>query len=173
MQIYNRSEQILRPAQLFYVWASLIIALLLNFLPTQAWPGVPDWVALVLCIWMIRETRLVGMSWAFFLGVIMDVADAAVLGQHALAYVLLAFGAGGLSRRVQWFPLPQQGLHVMPLLVMVPLVQAVVRTVAGDDFPSWTYFISPFVSTLLWMPMTILLLLPQLRPHERDDTRPI
>ena len=113
------------------------------------------------------------MSSAFVLGLLMDVADASVLGQHALAYILLAFAAGGLARRIQWFPLTQQGLHVLPLLFMVPLVQALVRTVAGDEFPHWSYFISPFVSSLLWMPATILLLLPQLRPHERDETRPI
>lgn len=173
MQIHNRSEQILRPAQLIYVWFSLLLALLINFLPTSEWVGMPDWVALILCIWAIRESRLVGMSSAFLLGLLMDVADASVLGQHALAYILLAFAAGGLARRIQWFPLTQQGLHVLPLLFMVPLVQALVRTVAGDEFPHWSYFISPFVSSLLWMPATILLLLPQLRPHERDETRPI
>jgi rod shape-determining protein MreD len=173
MQLHNRSEQILRPAQMFYVWTSLFIALVLNFLPTRELIGMPDWVALVLSIWAVREFRLVGMSWAFVLGILMDVADAAVLGQHALAYVILAFGASGLSRRVQWFPLTHQGLHVLPLLMLVPVIQAVVRFMAGDDFPDWTYFISPIVSALLWAPMTILMLLPQLRPHERDETRPI
>jgi rod shape-determining protein MreD len=173
MQIYNRSDQILRPTQLIYVWFSLLLALLCNFLMPTGWTIMPDWVALVICIWTIRESRLVGMSWAFVLGVLMDIADAAVLGQHALAYVLLAFGAAGVSRRVQWFPLTQQGLHVLPLLILVPLVQAIIRSASGDDFPHWTYFVSPFMSSLLWMPATILLLLPQLRPHERDDTRPI
>jgi hypothetical protein len=35
----------------------------------------------------------------------MDVADASIMGQHALAYVLLAFAGCGLSRRILWFPL--------------------------------------------------------------------
>jgi hypothetical protein len=64
---------------------------LLNFLPTAHWPGVPDWVALVLCFWSVREFRRVGMGWAFVLGLLMDVADGAVLGQHCFAYVLLAY----------------------------------------------------------------------------------
>ena len=57
------------------------------------------------------------MGAAFVLGLLMDVADGSVMGQHALAYVLLAFAAGGLSRRILWFPLSQQALHVLPLLL--------------------------------------------------------
>ena len=58
-------------------------ALILNFLPTSAWPWVPDWVALVLVFWSIREPRRVGMGAGFLLGVAMDVADVSLLGQHA------------------------------------------------------------------------------------------
>ena len=173
MQIHNRSEQILRPANRGFILLTLILAVLLNFLPTREWPGMPDWVALVLCIWSVRESRLVGMSLAFLLGVTMDVADAAVMGQHALAYVVMVFGASELSRRILWFRLSRQGLQILPLLLLVPLIQAWVRYMAGDGFPEWTYFIGPFLSALLWTPLTLLLVLPQLRPYERDDTRPI
>lgn len=173
MQIHNRSEQILRPANRAFILLTLGCAALLNFLPTREWPGMPDWVALVLCIWSVREYRLLGMGTAFLMGMVMDVADAAVLGQHALAYVFMVFGASELSSRIMWFGLSRQGLQVFPLLVQVPLIQALVRYLAGDGFPDWTYFLGPFLSALLWMPMTLLLVLPQLRPYERDDNRPI
>ena len=32
---------------------SLLLALLLNFLPTSNWYGIPDWVALVLAFWSV------------------------------------------------------------------------------------------------------------------------
>lgn len=173
MQMHNRSEQILRPPNYLFILLTLSVALLANFLPTRTWPSMPDWVALILCIWTIREFRLVGMGTAFALGILMDVADATVLGQHALAYVILVFGAGGLSRRVLWFPLHQQALHVFPLLLVPAVVQSLIRYLAGDGLPDPMLFVGPVISAALWKPFTLLLLIPQLRPHERDENRPI
>ncbi len=84
---------------------TLFLALLLNLIPFGRLPGIPDWVALVLAFWCIHQPLKVGMAAGFVLGLAMDVADASVMGQHALAYVLLAFAAAGLSRRILWFPL--------------------------------------------------------------------
>ena len=114
MQPTFSSSRILLPVRPWFIFLSLIVALLLNFLPTAHWPGMPDWVALVLCFWSVREFRRVGMGWAFVLGLLMDVADGAVLGQHCFAYVLLAFLAASQSRRLLWFPLLQQALQVLP-----------------------------------------------------------
>ena len=87
------SSRILLPVRPWFIFLSLLIALLLNFLPTRAWLWTPDWLALVIVFWSIREPRRVGMGWGFLLGLVMDVADASLLGQHALAYVLAAYGA--------------------------------------------------------------------------------
>lgn len=173
MQLHNRSERLLRPSRPFFVWITLFAALLLNLLPTSLWYGMPDWVVLLLCIWGIRESRLISMGWAFSLGILMDVADASVLGQHALAYVLVAFGAVTISRRVLWFPLTHQGLHALPLLLAAPAIQVFIRYAAGEHVSFWPLLVSPFVSAALWVPVTFLLLLPQLQPQNRDDTRPI
>ena len=173
MQPTFYSSRILLPVRPWFVFLSLFGALLLNFLPTSAWPWMPDWVALVIVFWCIRESRRVGMGIAFLLGLMMDVADASVLGQHALAYVLLAYAASAIARRVLWFPLGQQALHVLPLLLAAQLVQFVVRAVPGVVLPGLSYFAGPFVGAFLWIPLTFLLLLPQYQPVDRDDNRPI
>jgi len=173
MQTTFSSSRILLPVRPWFIALSLLVALLLNMLPTAWWPGVPDWVALVLCFWSVREFRRVGMGWAFLLGIVMDVADASLMGQHALAYVLLAYGASSLSRRVLWFPLLQQALQILPLLAVVPLVQAGARLLAGDEFPGLLFFVWPLVGVVLWAPLTFMLLLPQHQPVEHDANRPI
>jgi rod shape-determining protein MreD len=104
---------------------------------------------------------------------IMDVAYGAAMGQHALAYVVLAFLASSLSRRILWFPLFQQALHVLPMLLVMQAVMVVVRLLGGAEFPGWSYFLSSFIATLLWLPLTYLLLVPQFRPAEKDENRPI
>lgn len=167
------SSRILLPARSWFIALTLILALLANMLPTAYWPGIPDWVALVLCFWCIREPRRVGMGWAFVLGLAMDVADGAILGQHCFAYVLLAYAAASLSRRILWFPLAQQALQVLPLLIGAQALQMLMRMVAGGDFPGWGYLIGPLIAALLWIPGTFLLLLPQYQPVERDANRPL
>lgn len=167
------SSRILQPVRPWFIALSLFIALLINFLPTAAWPWLPDWVALVLVFWCVREPRHVGMGSGFALGLAMDVADSSVLGQHALAYVLAAYAGAWLSRRILWFPIGQQALHVLPILLLVQFVQLAVRIVPGVESPGLLYFVGPFIAVLFWLPLTFLLLLPQHRPVERDENRPI
>lgn len=173
MQTTHSSNRILLPVKQPFIWLSLLVAFLFNLVPAGYVPGLPDWVALVLAFWCVREPLRVGMTTGFALGVAMDVANAAVMGQHALAYVLLAYGASSLSRRVLWFPIASQALHVLPLLLAMQLVTVAVRLLGGGEFPGWSYFLSSISATVLWVPLTYLLLLPQFQPVERDENRPI
>ena len=173
MQTTYSSSRILQPVRLWFILLSLIVALVMNFIPTASVPWIPDWIALVLVFWSIREPRHVGMGSAFLLGVAMDVADASLMGQHALAYVMITYLAGLLSRRILWFPLGQQALHVAPLLLLAQAIQVAVRLVPGVDFPGLSYFIGPFIGAVLWLPLTFVLLLPQYQPIEHDANRPI
>ncbi len=173
MQPTFYSSRILQPVRPWFIAFSFLVALLFNFLPTSAWPWMPDWVVLVLVFWSIREPRRIGMGIGFLLGLVMDVADASVLGQHTLAYVLASYLAEAISRRVLWFPMRWQALHVLPLLLLVQLSQFIVRAMPGVVLPGLDYFGGPFIGALLWAPLTFLLLLPQYQPIERDDNRPI
>lgn len=173
MQTTYSSSRILQPVRPWFIILSLVIALLLNFVPTASVLWIPDWVALVLVFWSIRESRHVGMGSAFLLGIAMDVADASLMGQHSLAYVITTYLAGLLSRRILWFPLGQQALHVLPLLLASQAIQVAVRLVPGVDFPGLSYFAGPLIGTVLWLPLTFVLLLPQYQPIEHDANRPI
>lgn len=173
IQPTHSSRRILLPASGWFIQFTLATALVLNLIPFGRLPGIPDWVALVLAFWCIHQPLKVGMTTAFLFGLVMDVANASIMGQHALAYVILAYAAAGLSRRVLWFPLGQQALHVLPLLLGAQVVMLLVRLAAGSEFPGLAYFLSSLVATLLWHPVSHGLLLPQYRAVERDETRPI
>ncbi|MDY0072300.1 MAG: rod shape-determining protein MreD [Thauera sp.] len=173
MQPTHRSSRILLPVKRWFVYFSLFLALLLEYIPTGKLPGVPDWVALVLVFWCVREPLLVGMGAGFVLGLLVDVGQGAAMGQHALAYVVLAYLAARGGRRVLWFRPALQALHVLPLFVLGQLLMLVVRLIGGGDFPGWGYFFSSLSSAVLWAPLSLLLLLPQYRPVDRDDNRPI
>ncbi len=173
MQPTQSSRRILRPVNSWFVFGTLLAALFLNMVPLGRFSAMPDWVALVLLFWCIHQPLKVGMGAAFVLGLLMDVADASIMGQHELAYVLLAFGASVLSRRILWFPLMQQALHVLPILVGTQVIMLLIRLAVGADFPDPFWLLGGVISSALWYPLTYLLLLPQYRPVERDENRPI
>lgn len=173
MQPTNTSSRILLPVRPWFIHTSLLVALVLNLAPLGKLPGVPDCVAMVIVFWCVREPLRVGMSPAFILGLFMDVADASLMGEHALAYVLAAYGASTLSRRILWFPFLQQSMHLLPLFLGMQGVILLVRAIAGAPFPGWSYFLSSAMEVLLWPALTYLLLLPQYQPVDKDENRPI
>lgn len=173
MQPTHSSRRILLPARNWFILLTLCLALFLNAIPFGRLPGVPDWVALVLTFWCMHQPRKIGMGSGFILGLLMDVIDASVMGQHALAYVVLAFAAGGWSRRVLWFPLVQQALQILPLLLGAQLIMLCARMLGGAEFPGLLWFLSSVTAALLWHPLTYALLAPQFQPEEKDVHRPI
>ena len=169
----NHPQYILLPVNPLFIVFTLIASFLFNLFPWGAWVGIPDVVALVIVFWSIHQPRRVGIGIGFLMGLLMDVHDATLLGQHALAYTLLSYFAIMVHRRVLWFPMGTQALHILPLLLLAQAVQLVVRLVVSGKFPGWTYFLESVVATLLWPLVTGMLLAPQRRAVDRDETRPI
>lgn len=169
----NDPHYILLPANRLFIFFSLVVAFLLNLLPWGQAVGVPDFVALVLVFWAIHQPRMIGISIAFLMGVLMDVNQATLLGENALAYTLLSYFSIMIHRRVLWFQVGTQALHILPLLLLTQVVQLLVRLIVSGKFPHWYYFSESFVSALLWPLVTWLLLAPQRRAINRDENRPI
>jgi rod shape-determining protein MreD len=173
MQINFQSSRLLRPASAGFIRLTLVLAFLLNLLPTSFWPFFPEWVMLVVLFWSVRAPLVVGTGTAFMLGLLMDVMDGSLMGQHALAYVLISYTGRVLSARILWMPLKQQVMHVVPILLAGALIEVLVRWFAGDEFPGGLYLLRPLVTGLLWAPATYVLMLPQFLTKDRDYERPI
>ena len=167
------ADQLLLPVNSFFIALSLLAALVFNLLPLGRTPWLPDLLALTLAFWAVHQPRRIGIGTAFLFGLLMDVHQGALLGQHALAYALLAFVALALSRRLSWFTLAQQALQVLPLFAAMHTVSLIVRLAAGDLFPGWGLFIAPLIEALLWPLVTLLLLAPQRRAPDPDQNRPL
>lgn len=170
MVLRDGPEEILLPVKPAFIVGSLLAALLLNLMPWSGW-GLwvrPDFVALVVLYWCIEQPRRVGFMAAWLLGLLMDVADGVLFGQHALAYTMLAYAGIVLHRRVRMFPVTLQVLHVIPLLLLNDAVVLLLRMAAGGDFPGFRYFIGSLVSGVLWAPVSVLLKLPQRQKLEPD-----
>jgi len=166
-----RPEEILRPARPWFILFTLFLGLAGNLFPFSGVAEVlkPDFLALVLLYWCIQAPRFVGVGTAWSVGLLMDVGDATLFGQHALAYAVLAYGAEYFRRRVLRFPLWQQAAQVAVLLGLCAAIVLLIRYVAGAPLPRWTYVVPPLVGALLWPLVSVMLQWPQRPPSSASD----
>ena len=171
--IMPRGQQLLLPVNAFFMWGSLVMALLITMLPFGRLAWLPDLVALTLVFWSVHQPHRIGVGVAFMLGLLVDVHQSAMLGQHALAYTILSFLALTIHRRLVWFTLPSQALQILPLFIAAHAVELVVRLLAGATFPGYTLALAPLIEAALWPLISIVLLPPQRRAPDRDAHRPL
>ncbi|MFT6591896.1 MAG: rod shape-determining protein MreD [Rhodoferax sp.] len=175
--IMRPGHQLLLPAKPFFIWGSLLAALTLNMLGNMGLWGratwVPDILALVLAFWSIHQPRRVGIGVAFVFGILIDVHQGSMLGQHAFAYTVLSFLAIAIHRRLLWFSVPSQAFQILPLFVAAHAIELSVRMIAGGTFPGLLLLLAPLLEALLWPVVSVLLLWPQRRPPDPDAHRPL
>lgn len=166
-------NQLLLPVNPVFIGFTLFVALALDSVQLGRTPAMPDLLALTLVFWNVHQPRRVGVGTAFFFGLLMDVHDSAVLGQHALAYTLLSYFAISMHRRLLWFGVPAQAVQILPLFAAAHAVSFLVRMFAGGMLPGWPMVLAPVFEALLWPPITWLLLAPQRRAPDPDQNRPL
>ena len=138
---------------------TLVIALLsmLVPLPDVLEPFKPYWPALVLLYWSLESGERVTLGLAFTMGLAADLLDGVLLGEQALRLTALVFIALRFRSRLRFFPMWQQTLAVLALLLNDRILLTIVRVFAGDALPPASWWISPFVGAALW-PFVFLLL---------------
>jgi len=171
--IMPRGEALLMPANPLFVGFTLLLAFGFNLLPFGRGAALPDLLAVVLVFWNVHQPRRVGVGVAFAFGLAMDVHEGALLGQHALAYTLLSYLAISIHRRLRWFGVGAQVLHVLPVFFAAHAVSLLVRLAVGGMFPGWPVLLAPLFEALLWPLATLLLLAPQRRAPDPDQNRPL
>ena len=166
MDLSPASHESMRPpAPLRLLIGSFTAALLLNLLP---WGGIalqmiPDFVLLVLLYWAVHEPRSIGQGLGFLLGLLMDVADSALLGQHALMYVAAVFLVQLLRVRVLRLSLLAQALHIGAILLFAQCISVSLNLSLGRELPGAWMIVAPIVGAVLWPPISLILGLPRLR----------
>ena len=138
---------------------TLTAALVLSVLPYPGWLkfAAPNWVALALFYWCIAAPHRIGVGCGWGLGLLLDVLQGALLGQHALSKALLALLIVSNHRRLRLYPWWQQCLAVWVLgCADLAFHLIVYRLTQGLEF-RLVYALGPIVTALLW-PFVVALL---------------
>jgi len=117
----------------------------------------PDWVAMLVIYWAMQLPRTWSVGTAWIVGIILDVSQGTLLGQHALALCFVAFITVRIHLLMRVFPMPQLTVTVFPILAAYQFLLFWINGVAGVDAPAITYWAPVISGTLLWpFVMTLL-----------------
>lgn len=133
---------------------SFIIALALTMLPLPRVLDVvrPDWVALVVIFWSLAVPRSYGVGIAFLVGIVLDVSQGTLLGQHALGLTIVAYITVRFHLQMRVFPLLQLTAFVFALNALYRFLLFWVNGVAGISAPASAYW-GPVVACLIIWPL--------------------
>jgi len=138
---------------------TLLLALMLNMLPLPDWANHlrPDWVALVLIYWAMALPLIVGVTTAFIFGLLLDVSQSTLLGQHALALVIIIYLVQRLYLRIRVYTLIQQAIFVGILLTIKQLMVLWVSGMTNTAPDTSLYFLPALTGAIIWPWLFILL----------------
>ena len=162
-------RRIAKPAHPLWIASTFLISYLLNLAGTSA--GVlwlPDLLALTLIYWTIRDPRHIGMCAAFICGILMAIHYGSVLGQQALADVILSHSAYSLHRRLPWFGPFGQALHILPLLLLAQVIVLLIRLWFDGLWPGMPWFLQSFTGAAFWPLLTVFFSLPERRSEKQE-----
>jgi rod shape-determining protein MreD len=109
----------------------------------------PDFVLIVVLYWCIYQPRMLGIGFAWLIGLLMDVAHANIFGQYPMAYAAAVFLAIIFQRRILRFTGWQQALHIFILLLCSQLVIIAIRLFSGAAV-NWWFLFGSVTGALLW-----------------------
>jgi len=132
---------------------SLVLTLALSLVPLPQLISSfrPDWVAVVLLYWSLTAPRRFSLLTAFWMGIVLDTLSGSLLGQHALALLVIVYVAERLHLRIRVFPVSQLGLTVLALLGLYEFILFWIDGVAGRTVPLSERWGPPLAGTLVWL----------------------
>ncbi len=140
------------------VLISMIVALMLAIAPMPDWAEAfrPDWVTLTLIYWAMNLPRTYSVGWACFIGLVLDVAQGTLMGQHALALSLVIYVTVKFHLQMRQFPTLQLSATVFAMLALYQFILFWINGVAGVNTPAVSYWGPVLTGSLIWPLMTML-----------------
>ncbi len=149
-----------RSAQgIWVIAASIAMALLLMLINVPDWLrwSRPEWVTIVIIYWVIMLPHRVGVLIAGASGLLLDVLEGTVLGEHAFALVIVSYAAFLLYQRLRMFAVWQQAFIVFVLVGIQQLACHWVENISGSPEQNLLFLLPALMSAVFWPLVTVVL----------------
>ncbi|MBV9576732.1 MAG: rod shape-determining protein MreD [Gammaproteobacteria bacterium] len=134
------------------ILTTFVIAFVLALLPMPDWTVWlrPAWILLVLIYWAMTTPYRVGVGVAWMIGLIADLLNGTLLGEHALAFTTIIYFVSRMHIRLRMYPLLQQGISVLGFVLLYQFILYCIQGFIGNLPNSNLYWLSSITSMLLW-----------------------
>jgi rod shape-determining protein MreD len=132
----------------FTVILALIFAVLP--LPEPINAARPDLLLLLVIYWALSAPRIAGLLFAWLCGLAIDVLKGIILGQHALAFLVVAYLTHKFQLRMRIFPLSQQTATVFMLLAVYQFIVFWLDGIIGQPVTTWMRWLPVISGAILW-----------------------
>jgi rod shape-determining protein MreD len=141
------------------VFFTALFALILTVLPLPTWLSLvrPAFLVLTVMYWSIAAPRAGGIALGFFSGIMLDVFQGPVLGEHALVLCVLAYIFVREHQKIRSKPAFQQSLIVFAALVFYESILFLIDGWTRHPVTSllrWTHTVS---GAIFWAPVVAVL----------------
>jgi rod shape-determining protein MreD len=136
-----------------------LIALILTVLPMPSWLALvrPMFLVMTVLYWSIASPRTGGIALGFFSGLMLDVFQSPVLGEHALALTCITFVAVREHQKIRSKPAFQQSLIVFAVLVAYEALLFFIDGWTHHSISSPLRWVHTVSGAILWAPVAALL----------------
>ncbi len=136
----------------FRITITVVLALIFTIvqLPDSIEVARPELLLLLVIYWSLSAPRSAGLTFAWLCGLAVDLLAGPILGQHALAFLLVAFLTHKFQLRMRIFPIWHQTLTVFMLLALYEFLVFWIDGIIGTAITTWMRWIPVFTSALLW-----------------------
>jgi len=136
-----------------------IIALILTVLPLPTYLALvrPAFLVLTVLYWSIASPRAGGIGLGFFAGLMLDVFQSPVLGEHALALCIITYIVVREHQKIRSKPAFQQSLIVFATLIFYETILFAIDGWTHHPLNNplrWTHTVS---GAIFWAPVAAVL----------------
>ena len=131
---------------------SVILALTLSIVPLPQWLTHyrPDWAILVVLWATIHHSGKFNVGSAWLVGLALDLMNATLLGQYALAFTVTSYLAVRINLQFQLFSVLQKALTVLLLLIIFRTLLFWIFSISGESIDASLYWKPLLADILLW-----------------------
>jgi rod shape-determining protein MreD len=137
---------------------ALLIALSLEIAPLPHTADIlrPPWLAMSIIYWTMHQPGRYGVGVAWVVGLVLDILNGSVLGQHALMLSIAAYLTIMFRQRMRVFPIWQQTVAVGGIVAVYVFLGFWIDGMTGE-LEGGVLRLAPILSAvLLWPPLSWL-----------------
>ncbi len=134
------------------IFSTFLIAFFLMILPMPAWAiwFRPAWVLIALIYWSMMLPYQVNVGAAWVVGMLVDVLNGSLLGEHALAFTVSVYIVVSRYSQFRMYPVLQQALWIFFVVFIYQFILFCILSVISVPPKTWLYWTPALTSMLIW-----------------------